>query len=206
MAGAVKSRKEQAARTRLAILRAATEEFAARGYFATTMAAIAERAGVAVQTVYFAFRTKPALLTAAIENAVLGEDEPTPPHLTAWHREATTTTDGRRAIEAFVGGTLAITQRAAKLNRVMQAASDTDEDVAAVRDHHERLRVKGFRGYVDTLEDRGLLAPGMDAVQATDIVLTLCGGDVFLGFVEDRGWSVDRFGAWLTNTLCQVLL
>jgi len=71
-------RNQRAARTRRAIIAAATEEFRSSGYHGATMSAIAERAGVAVQTVYFVFHTKPALLTAAIDTAVMGEVDPAP--------------------------------------------------------------------------------------------------------------------------------
>ena len=47
-------RREGAARTRAAILGAARELFAERGYAATSMTAIADRAGVALDTVYAA--------------------------------------------------------------------------------------------------------------------------------------------------------
>ena len=53
---------------------AAHAEFTERGYHDTTMAAIAERAGVAVQTVYLGFRTKSGLLEEVVGNAVLGRD------------------------------------------------------------------------------------------------------------------------------------
>ena len=43
------------------------------------MDAIAAEAGVAVQTVYFAFRTKPELLIAAYDQAVLAAWTPPPP-------------------------------------------------------------------------------------------------------------------------------
>src|SRR3954469_18835478 len=57
-------RREQAAATRRQILEAAERLFAERGYAATTMAAIAGEAGVAVKTVYLAFETKAGLLRA----------------------------------------------------------------------------------------------------------------------------------------------
>lgn len=68
------TRKERSERTRRAIVQAATDEFRASGYHGTTMAAIARRAGVAVQTVYFVFHTKPLLLTATIDQAVMGDE------------------------------------------------------------------------------------------------------------------------------------
>jgi len=54
-------RRQAAARTRVAILDAAREMFTERGYLATPMAAIAERAGVALDTVYASIGRKPEL-------------------------------------------------------------------------------------------------------------------------------------------------
>ena len=48
-------RRQQAAATRLHILQAAQRLFEQQGYVATTMAAIAAEAGVALKTVYLAF-------------------------------------------------------------------------------------------------------------------------------------------------------
>jgi AcrR family transcriptional regulator len=200
------SRKERAAATRRGIIAAATEEFRERGYHGATMAAIARRAGVAVQTVYFVFHTKPLLLTAAIDTAVMGEDDPRPPDLTEWWQEATTTKDGRRALELFVRNVAVIEQRAATLDRVAQAAATTDPEVVDVLAHHEGLRKDGYRRMVDTFVARGLLRDGLDADEATDVLLTLVDSDIFLNFTEGRGWPVERWVAWTTDTLAAVLL
>ena len=207
MATAVKGqvRKERAAATRRKVLQAATAEFAEHGYVATTMAAIAERAGVAVQTVYFAFRTKPELLTAAIDAAVLGDD-PVPPGRTAWHREATTHPDPRTAMSAFITGTLSIEQRAAGLKQAVQAAAQTDADVAVVRDRHEQLRAAGFGGFARSLAERGMLADGVTPEHATDVLLAMAGAGLFLELTRERGWDVDSYGSWLTDALCRLLL
>ncbi|MPZ95028.1 MAG: TetR/AcrR family transcriptional regulator [Propionibacteriales bacterium] len=170
------------------------------------MAGIAKRAGVAVQTVYFVFHTKPLLLTATIDNAVMGEDEPQPPELTPWWQEATTTPDGARAIELFVSNVTVINARAASLDRVALAASTTDPEVVDVIAHHESLRTAGYRSFLDSLARRRLLRKGLNRAQATDVLLTLVGSDVFLNFTEDRGWSVKRYVAWTTSTLCSQLL
>jgi AcrR family transcriptional regulator len=199
-------RKERAARTRRAIIAAATEEFRSSGYHGTTMSAIAKRAGVAVQTVYFVFHTKPALLTAAIDSAVMGEVDPVPPDLTSWWQEGTTTFDGRRAIELFIANVADINVRAATLARVAVAAMTTDPEVVELIDHHESLRTQGFRSYIDTLAARGLLGDGLDPAEATDVLLTLAGSDVFLNFTEERGWTVQRYVTWTTDTLCALLL
>jgi len=68
----------QAAQTRADVLRAATELFSERGWAATGVRDIARAAGVSVKTVHANFRTKGELLTAAIDVAVVGDEEPVP--------------------------------------------------------------------------------------------------------------------------------
>ena len=65
-------REAQALATRQSILDAALRLFTASGYVATTIQAIADDAGVAVQTVYAVFGTKRELLRSLLEAAVRG--------------------------------------------------------------------------------------------------------------------------------------
>ena len=70
-------RTEQAQRTRAAILDAAAGRFVERGYARTTMRDIARAADVSVQTV-FAQGSKASLLLAAVDRALVGDDEAAP--------------------------------------------------------------------------------------------------------------------------------
>ena len=63
------------AETRRRLLHAAEAEFTERGYAAATVAKIAARAGVTVQTLYLAWGSKRALLRAYMEAALAGDDE-----------------------------------------------------------------------------------------------------------------------------------
>jgi AcrR family transcriptional regulator len=200
------TRRERARRTRAAIVRAATEEFRARGYHGATMAAIAQRAGVAVQTVYFVFGTKPALLTATIDDAVMGESDPVPPARTEWWREGTSTADGGRAIRLFATNVAAILERSAALDRVAAAASATDPEIVDLVRHHDSMRAHSYRDYMDSLASRGLLRADRDVSEATDVLLTLVGSNVFLDFTEGRGWSRQHYVDWASETLCTLLL
>jgi TetR/AcrR family transcriptional regulator, regulator of autoinduction and epiphytic fitness len=56
------SRRESARATQWRMVKAAYHLFSDQGYAATTMAQIAEAAGVAIQTLYFTFHSKAALL------------------------------------------------------------------------------------------------------------------------------------------------
>src|ERR1700694_5902337 len=55
-------RRRQALATRAAVTEAARRLFAAHGYVATTIQAIADTADIPVQTIYSAFGSKPAIL------------------------------------------------------------------------------------------------------------------------------------------------
>src|SRR5919197_5529071 len=70
-------RAEQAAATRQAIVGAAARLFAERGYHATTMAAVAEEARVAVKSVY-TLAEKPQLLRLAPGQTNAGGGAPVP--------------------------------------------------------------------------------------------------------------------------------
>jgi len=70
--------RERAERTRIRVIRAAHTAFVQRGYTGTRMTDVATAAGVAVQTVYFIFHTKPELLAACYDHAFLGDDNPKP--------------------------------------------------------------------------------------------------------------------------------
>src|SRR4051812_3522000 len=65
-------RLEQARQVRETIIAAARAAFLEQGYAATTIAAIAERARVSVETVYKTFGGKPGLVRAIYERGLAG--------------------------------------------------------------------------------------------------------------------------------------
>src|SRR5437899_1661607 len=71
-------RRAAAAATRSQILRSARELFIARGYAATTMAAIADHAGVSPDTLYAVIGTKSVLFRELVETALSGTDDVIP--------------------------------------------------------------------------------------------------------------------------------
>src|SRR5579875_950703 len=71
-------RAAQAAETRRAVLAAARELLSEVGYRGMTVAAIARRADVAVDTVYASVGRKPEVLRRLVETALSGTDETVP--------------------------------------------------------------------------------------------------------------------------------
>src|SRR4029077_20542531 len=80
-------RREQAEATRKEILDAAQRLFVRDGYVATSMAAIAKQAGVALKTVYLGFETKSGLLRALWHRTLRGGREEVPVGDQSWFLE-----------------------------------------------------------------------------------------------------------------------
>jgi AcrR family transcriptional regulator len=197
------TRREQAAATRERILRAAIEVFAEAGYVGARMGDIADRAGVAVQTVYFTFHTKAELLQACFDFAVLGPER-LPPTQQSFYAELSSARSGRAALAAFVQGNTAILRRAAAIKEVADSAPH-EPDAAAVVKHTEHLRREGLAGIVRLLDDRFGLRPGLTGEDATDLLLMLSSSATYLS-LQRYGWSDVKYGEWLTDTLARQLL
>ena len=91
-----RDRRRKAAATRQRIIEAAYRAFCAVGYAGTTMHSVADEAGVAKQTVYFIFHSKPELLSAVTEDYAAGEPDAPPVADRPGNREAATSDDARR--------------------------------------------------------------------------------------------------------------
>ena len=101
----LQTRRERSQVTHRRIVKAAYEAFCEQGYAGSTMADVAERAGVAVQTVYFVFHTKAELLSRAVAYVVTGEESDSrPPEERPFYREAVRAPDLMTALRAFVSG------------------------------------------------------------------------------------------------------
>lgn len=194
------SRRERAAETTRRMATAACRVFGERGYAGTTMAAVADEAGVAVQTLYFRFHTKAELLQAAYEQAVLGP-EGVPPHLAPWWKNVLAAADVRAAVAYLVGGTVPILERAAPLVRIVQA----DPEVRAVYEHNERLRREGNIQLVAALTEKHPLREGVEPARALDLLLALTGPQVFQLLTADYGWSVADYADWTTGAILREL-
>lgn len=199
------TRRDKARATRLRMIRAAHSVFVERGYGGARMSDIAEAAGVAVQTLYFTFHTKPELLQACYDTAVLGEGEPLPPHLQPWYAAMMKAKTGRTALRHFAEGNTAIASRVALLDDVVRSASHEPE-AATIRGHAERLRREGYRGVVEHLDRTFGLHKGLDVDSATDIMLMLGGAGPYRTLVAEYGWPEEKFVDWLADALARQLL
>jgi AcrR family transcriptional regulator len=206
MADVKRSRRERSDATRSMIVRAAHEEFIAKGFHGATIASIAERAGVAAQTVYFVFHNKVALINAAIDNAVLGEEQPTAPQDTPWWAAAMAEPDAAEALRIIIRGSAPIFARTSAIAEVLRAAARTDEELRQTLDHHSHLRHVAFREIVEMLASKGRLRAGLDVDAATDVLFVVYGNSTYDLMTSERHWTHDRVVDWLCDALPALLL
>ena len=199
------TRRERAQRTRLRIARAASELFAVDGYTATTIEAVAKRAGVAVQTVYFVFHTKPQLLVESVQIAGGGAEGASDVMARAWIGEVVAAPDGARRLALAMEHGSKIYLRLGPLWPAVQAALGEPEVRAAWGDI-VRGRRQGMRRIIDLMAARGELRAGLDPAVAADILAGIHRHEVYLAFTDEAGWSFDRYRAWSYAALCEALL
>jgi len=185
-------RSLQAAQTRDVVIRAAVARFSATGWAGTTLAAIAEEAGVSVETIYNGFGSKKALLRAAMDAAVVGDTEPIPfVERPAFLELGTGTLDERIARGvALVADTHA---RSAGVWLAIVEASSADDEVDAWRLELE----KGRR--IDTARSLQLVLDRPVDEKLAAILWILYSPETYFKLVNDSGMSREEYEALLTD-------
>jgi TetR/AcrR family transcriptional regulator of autoinduction and epiphytic fitness len=180
--------------------------FVAEGYPTTTMNRIADDAGVAVQTVYYTFKTKGRLLCELVEVTAAGHPQPPPVTERPWMQQMLSARSGPRVLALAVERGTDIYERVAPLWPSVNAAAAADPEVAHYWHGVTADRRAGQGRMVARLAELGALRPGLDPDHATDLVVVLFGHDVYHGLVTDAGWPVPAYKAWVFKTLVQQLL
>lgn len=199
-------RREQAAATRREILQAAQRLFEDQGYAATTMAAIAAEAGVALKTVYVGFETKSGLLRALWHLLLRGDERDAPVGERTWYREILAVPDGERQLRMTARRSRIVKQRAGSLMLVIRDAAPVDPDSAALWSRIQTDFHDNQREIVKTLHASGTLRGGLGVTRATDILWSLNHPDLWHLLVGQRGWGPKRYEQWLGDTICAQLL
>jgi AcrR family transcriptional regulator len=196
-------RQEQAARTRARVVEAADALFIERGYVRTTIKDIAQDAGVAADTVYAAFGSKPRVLTAVLdarlapagEASVLDRGE-------AQH--VRDEPDPRRQLQLFAQDMAAVSRRVRPIYEIMRTASAAEPDLAAVFLQMEGQRLNNMRQVVLWLADHSPLRCEIE--DGAQTIWALTSPDVGRMFCDRLNWTDDDYAAWLEDSLVRLLL
>ena len=131
--------------THHAVLEAARALFIERGYVATTIDAIAERANVAPETVYAVFGTKRSLLAELVDVSIAGDDEAPPILEQPWVQEMRDEPDPRRRLRMLASKGRSILERRAAVDEVVRGAAAADPEIAALWERGKAQRYAGQR-------------------------------------------------------------
>jgi AcrR family transcriptional regulator len=212
MAGKVKAsrryhsplRAGQAERTRGRVLDASLELFAERGYAGTTVAAIADRAGVSAQTVYLSLGGKRGVLESLIESAIAGTGDPAALDET-WSTEVASLCDARERLARLVEHSCGILARTRPIHAVIRGAADKEAFAATLgrRLLQDRLAAQTERIRTHLRYD---LRPGLTLVDAGQRYCALASPDLYHLLVSELGWTPGRHRRWLTQLLEAELL
>jgi AcrR family transcriptional regulator len=183
-------RARQAQQTRAQVLAAAVRLFAEAGWAKTTLAAVAEQAGVAVETVYKGWGSKKALLQAAMDVAIAGDAEPVP----LLQRKEWLRLRYAPPGERLHGGIALIAEVfAGPVHRVwaaMKEAAAGDAEVALWCIEHEERRRQSLAEWLGIVYERPVDDATLDSLWAQGSL------EVFIKLTAERGWTREQWRDW----------
>jgi len=187
------------------VISAAARLFSEQGYAATSIEEIAAAAGVSRATVFTSVGGKAKLLKTALDVAIVGDDEPIAlpdrPRSKAIRAEP----DPRKYLAQYAELVTEMDGRLAAIQEAVRGAAGVDPDARALWESYLAQHRKGASNVIGDLARKGGLRADLDPDTAADIVWLLGPGTYHM-LVHRRGWSPERFQAWLTATYISQLL
>jgi len=199
-------RRSQARRTRADIVDNARDLFIEHGYAGTTMAAVAARAGVSVETVYKSIGNKPAVLKAVLDVAIVGDDDAVPMLQRPLVAELRSEPDPRKLFARYGHHVVDSWPRQVPLQLILRAAATVDPDAQRQWQAVQDERLTGMTAFAHDLAQRGFLRPDLDVAEARDILWSLTAPEQYEMLVLQRGWAIERVGRFITDAMIGTLL
>ena len=200
-------RGERARQTRQRVTEAATTLFLQDGYASTSLAAIANTAGVSVDTVYKTFGSKIGLLKEVLDVTIGGDDLPVPVLERAGPQALRAQTDQRAQVRMLVAGVTDQLERIRPLDDILRGAAAVDREASALRqDIQVRQRRAAMQTVVGWIAARGPLRDDLTVTRAAQVVWTLTSPEVHLLMRDTGGWSQSSYRAWLEQAISDSIL
>ena len=199
-------RRAQAAATRREILEAAERLFGQRGYAATTIAAIAAEANVALKTVYVGFETKSGVLRALWNLRLRGGLGDAPVSERPWYREVLEERNSERQLRLAARYSREVKVRVGVLFEVIRGAALVDPEIAELWARIQREFHANQRAIVESLAEKNALRDGLSVDRGADILWTLNHPSLWQLLVGERGWTPEEHEQWWSEIACVQLL
>ena len=199
-------RRMQSATTRQRIVDAARELVLERGYRGTTVAAVADRADVNVDTVYELVGRKPMLLRELIEQAISGADHAVTADDRNYVKAMRAEPDPVAKLTIYARAVRETQARMAPLFLALRDASSTEPEAREVWQEISNRRAANMRTLVRELRAAGGLRAGLSIEEAADVMWATNSSELYVLLTVERGWSPRRFERWLADTWCRLLV
>ena len=165
-------RRELAQVARARVLVAARDTFLEQGYAGTTVPAVADAAGVSVETVYKSVGNKATLVKAVFDVAIVGDDEPVPLRMRATIQAIEAQPEPARKLAMYGRHVGQIGGRIGPILLVVRAAAESDAGAAGVWAALQAERLHGMTMFADHLGTGGHLRRGVNRAEAHDVLWT----------------------------------
>lgn len=199
-------RRAQSEATRERILETARALVIERGYRGATLAELARRASVHVDTVYELVGRKPLILRELVERAISGTDRPLDPLERDYVQQMRAEPDAGRKLDLYAGAMRRIHARLGPLFLALRDASRTDQEAAEVWNRISERRAGNMRLLAADLLSTGQLREDLDVEAVADTVWVTNSPEVHQLLVGERGWAPQRYQEWLAGTWRRLLL
>jgi AcrR family transcriptional regulator len=199
-------RARKALATRHRVLDAAEALFVRDGYAATTIAAVAEEADVAVATVYAVFGNKRAILSELLAVRVAGDDHAVPLHSREQWQAIEREPDPGRQLALLAALATQVGDRIGGLYQVLAGAAGSDPEIAELYRKQQQARYEDQRRLARSLARKGALKEGLREATATDIMWAIANPNTHHALIGERGWTPGQYEQWLAHMLTSALL
>jgi len=192
--------------TRQRILERARELVIERGYRGATLAELARRADVHVDTVYELVGRKPVILRELVERAISGTDRPLDPFERDYVQQMRAEPDAGAKLDLYAAAMRRIMARLAPLFVALRDAASTDPAAAEVWHTISERRATNMKMLAADLIATGQVRPGLETDEVADTVWATNSPELHQLLTVDRGWSAERYEQWLADTWRRLLL
>ncbi len=192
-------RAQAAELSRTAIAATARRLFQERGYNQSTVESIAAEAGYAVQTVYFHFKSKAAILTRLLDELQAVQIAPR-------YELAMSSDSPAEVVRLIAAISREVCDQGWDLMEALEAAAKGDPALVARLQEWEGGHLFGMTNQIHRLAELRALRTGLDESMAVDIGWALTSPDLYRLLRIKRGWGGDQYENWLVGALTRELL
>ena len=197
-------RQAQARESHDLIIEMAQRRFLKDGYGPTTISAIAEDAGVSVDTIYKSFGGKPGLIRAMAARALLGTG-PVPAEQRSEELQ-TRERDPRKLISRWGVLVTEVAPLAAPIMLLLRDAAGSHPELRPLIEEVHADRLRRMTDNARRFAAAGHLRPGITVAEAANVMWTYSSSELYELLVLRRGMPLKRYGRFVADAMIAALV